>query len=368
MALPLDPAGPPTASGRRRSVLVALALALVVATVGIGAGPAAAAVPGLPRAIQAVGYTDGIRLYFAPPTSDGGSPLTGYKISRIKSPGPNLQVITTWTQATSAVLFDTSAVTGIGYKYFVQAVNAEGTSPLTVAVNTPGTTGMRPAAYTEYVKFGSSAAAFITRQYKDFLGRPPTASELSAADFELSTTPKTPADLVDELIAAPSRANRQKVIRLYFAYFKRGPDHGGLTYWAGQLKARRKTINDVSNSFARSNEFLTAYGSLSNVGFVTLVYQNVLGRAPESSGLAYWTQQLDQHLVVRGKVMTQFSESNEFKNASRGRMLAADVWDATLLSTIPADELTRLGAHIQGGGTGGLVATLLMTLSSYHGS
>ena len=46
---------------------------------------------------------------------------------------------------------------------------------------------------------------------------------------------------------------------------------------------------------------------------MTLVYQNVLGRSPDASGLAYWRGQLDSGASTRGQVMTGFSESPEYR-------------------------------------------------------
>ncbi len=40
---------------------------------------------------------------------------------------------------------------------------------------------------------------------------------------------------------------------------------------------------------ASSAEFTSQYGSRDNTSFVTLVYQNVLGRVPDPGGLAFWT-------------------------------------------------------------------------------
>ncbi len=41
----------------------------------------------------------------------------------------------------------------------------------------------------------------------------------------------------------------------------------------------------------------------------------MLGRAPDSVGLAFWTQQLDSGARNRGQVMTGFSESEEYRAA-----------------------------------------------------
>jgi len=72
----------------------------------------------------------------------------------------------------------------------------------------------------------------------------------------------------------------------------------------------------VSAQFAASSEFKTKYGNTTNTAFVTLVYQNVLDRNPEPSGLAFWVKKLDGGMS-RGTVMTNFSESSEGKRKFR---------------------------------------------------
>ena len=72
-----------------------------------------------------------------------------------------------------------------------------------------------------------------------------------------------------------------KISRLYLAYFLRLPDFSGMQYWMSQRSAGR-SLADVSSAFAASPEFINTYGRLDNRGFVGLVYQNVLGRAPDA--------------------------------------------------------------------------------------
>jgi hypothetical protein len=109
-----------------------------------------------------------------------------------------------------------------------------------------------------------------------------------------------------------------QILRLYLAYFGRPPDEAGLAYWTDQ---RRKgaSLSTVSASFAGSDELTARYGGTSDAGFVGLVYANVLDRAPDAGGQAYWIAQLAAGLS-RGDLMLYFSESPEF--AIRTRPLA----------------------------------------------
>lgn len=115
-----------------------------------------------------------------------------------------------------------------------------------------------------------------------------------------------------------------QVSRLYQVAFNRAPDPYGLNFWIDQLHGGT-TLAAVAGGFARSGEFGGLYGGMDNTGFVTALYQNMLGRAPDAPGLAFWTGNLANG-AGRDSVLLGFSESPEF----RGLHLAANItgiWD-----------------------------------------
>ncbi len=105
------------------------------------------------------------------------------------------------------------------------------------------------------------------------------------------------------------------VTRLYLAYFLRTPDAGGLAFWVDRCNRRVSNLVDVSDAFAGSEEFKLRYGALDNAAFGTLVYRNVLDRAPDAGGLQASVDFLGRG-ARRGEVMLGFSESPEFKAKS----------------------------------------------------
>ena len=97
-------------------------------------------------------------------------------------------------------------------------------------------------------------------------------------------------------------ANVDPVIALYQAAYGRVPDAGGLKFEVQSVEAGLKlapsSAQDTNNlvfTFASSPEFQARYGvtatSTNSSALVYLLYQNVLGRAPDAAGLAYWTAQ-----------------------------------------------------------------------------
>lgn len=86
---------------------------------------------------------------------------------------------------------------------------------------------------------------------------------------------------------------------VYVGYFNRAPDAEGLTYWASR-EADGMSLKDISKSFFYQPETLAKYSfNLSVNDFVTNTYQYVLGRAPDSKGLAYWVNQINNGSVQR---------------------------------------------------------------------
>jgi len=95
---------------------------------------------------------------------------------------------------------------------------------------------------------------------------------------------------------------------LYQATFNRTPDAAGLGYWIAQLDNGKDIINDVANYFVNSPEFMAKYGAnSSNASYVDNLYQNVLHRAGEAGGVAFWNQQLNDHLMSRAALLELFA-------------------------------------------------------------
>lgn len=118
----------------------------------------------------------------------------------------------------------------------------------------------------------------------------------------------------DKTIAFDIDGNAGQVYRLYQAAFDRVPDQGGLGYWIDQMDGGMG-LSQVATGFINSAEFKTLYGNNpSNSAFVTLLYDNVLHRAPDAGGYAYWMNKLT-HGVTREQALIGFSESTENKVA-----------------------------------------------------
>jgi hypothetical protein len=125
-------------------------------------------------------------------------------------------------------------------------------------------------------------------------------------------------------------ADQANVARLYSAALGRQPDQPGLNYWediyAKDISAAAKanpTValaqtnvpeigNTIAGAFINSPEFQAHYGTLSDAAFVSQLYTNALGRAPDPGGLAYWENVLaTDGSAGRAIVLVGFAESPE---------------------------------------------------------
>ncbi len=118
-----------------------------------------------------------------------------------------------------------------------------------------------------------------------------------------------------------------EVYRMYLSAVGRVPDPVGEYGWTGALQSGLPLLT-LAQDFLVGGEFMTRYGSNpTNTTLVTLLYENVLGRPPDPSGLADWVGTLNSGLS-RAALLVDFSESNEHISDT-APAIHAGIWDAT---------------------------------------
>lgn len=117
-------------------------------------------------------------------------------------------------------------------------------------------------------------------------------------------------------IAIDTNGNGGQAYRLYQAAFNRTPDQSGLGFQMNVLDSGA-TLKSVAQNFLNSPEFARNYGGLSDASFVTTLYQNVLHRAPDASGLTFQQNALRTG-TDRAQLLVNFSESPENQAALIG--------------------------------------------------
>lgn len=180
-----------------------------------------------------------------------------------------------------------------------------------------------------------STTAFVTLLYNNVLDRAPDAGglanwinainagmsrEQAVLGFSESPEFKLKSDTGDDY---------GQIYRLYGATLDRTPDAAGFQSWADEFY-NGTSLATAANEFVGSAEFQLTYGStLTNSQFVTLLYSNVLDRAPDAGGLANWVTLLASG-ASRAAVVTGFSESAEYQNTTNA------AFDAFMRTGVPA--------------------------------
>jgi hypothetical protein len=204
----------------------------------------------------------------------------------------------------------------------------------------------------------------VTQQYRDLLRRAPSQERYDHWTARVGST-VAPGSFIAGLVqSTDADALLHSTTRLYRAYFLRNPDHAGFAYWTGR-RAQGTSLVQISNSFARSSEFVNRYGTLSDADFVRRVYQNVLGRAPDAGGQRYWTDRLRAG-ESRGVVMVSFSESSEYRRKTKAGNEVVALYETMLQRAVTASAYQTLVADLAAGRrTTAQVATSLFVSGSY---
>ena len=84
-----------------------------------------------------------------------------------------------------------------------------------------------------------------------------------------------------EAVEAGFDAAAAEIYRLYLGALVQLPDQAGHATWVERLVSGSYTLDQAAAGFVNSAEFTKTYGSTTNAEFVTLLYQNVLDRAPD---------------------------------------------------------------------------------------
>lgn len=262
--------------------------------------------------------------------ADGGSVITGYVITPILEGVAQQPVLASAGQVASQ-LNDLRRTRR--YAFTVAAVNAAGTG--TASAPTAEVIPTRPG--TPFAPF-DSWDAFVSEQLRDFTGVRGSVASRAPSVAALTAGTTTAEAYIESLLALPAH---QSVVpptaRLYWAFFNRIPDGGGLRHWS-DLRRSGVSLIRISASFAGSSEFKRKYGSLSNTQFVDLVYRNVLGRPGDAGGRSYWITKLNRG-TSRGQVMVNFSESGEYVRRMARPVSVVDTVVAMTLSSPTTAEL-----------------------------
>lgn len=165
------------------------------------------------------------------------------------------------------------------------------------------------------------------------------------------------------------------LIQMYVAYFDRAPDALGLQYWASRI-VEGMSLTEIAKSFFVQPETIATFPpTMSTTQFVWQVYDNALGRAPDSGGLAYWVNDLNSGTQTRDAFMLSviYGARASTGNPRDAQYLAnkADVggyfalerglidtsWAKTIMKNVDATAASVAAAHFTADGFAVLAQT-----------
>jgi hypothetical protein len=151
-------------------------------------------------------------------------------------------------------------------------------------------------------------AAFLCSVYEHLLGRAPDAGGLASWETALALGE---SDAQVAYGIATSTEYRSDLVGFFYQYLLDRPaDPGGLASWVGALNSGWSD-QEVLEGIIGSAEFYGDAGG-TPTGFVTALYADLLGRGPDSGGLASWVGALNSG-VSRGAVVAGFLYSGEYE-------------------------------------------------------
>lgn len=91
--------------------------------------------------------------------------------------------------------------------------------------------------------------------------------------------------------------------QLYIGYFGRAADQAGLNFWLGAINNDGLSLDNVHAAFVNSEEYTAQYEGLTVSQKVAAVYQNVLGRAADAEGQAFWTKAIEDGTITEDQLI-----------------------------------------------------------------
>jgi hypothetical protein len=224
-----------------------------------------------------------------------------------------------------------TAVSNATWIHLVSGANGSGSGAITYNVdpNTSplyqtGTIGLagQTITLTQPPPVATNTEAFVRQLYLDILSRTADPSGLSTWVNWINTGVYTRARVASQFFQSQEFYGTGNYITLlYLSIMLRDPDYGGWTGWFNLLR-NGYTQTDILNAFLASPEFQSRYGSLDNTAFVTLLYNNMLNRAPDQAGLTQWVAWLNNGTYTRAQVANFFITSQEFQLREGNRVYA----------------------------------------------
>lgn len=155
----------------------------------------------------------------------------------------------------------------------------------TITVHSTGATARVSVGPTDQI---AEVERYIANVYDDLFARPVDAAGLQTWTSRLLAG--TPRVEVANGITGSDEYRSRLIAASYRTYLGRSPDPAGAEHWLRQMR-QGMTIQAMEAGFVASPEYYQQSGSTS-AGWVTRLYQQVLGRDPAASEVAHWQREM----------------------------------------------------------------------------
>jgi hypothetical protein len=152
----------------------------------------------------------------------------------------------------------------------------------------------------------ASIFGFVTSLYQNVLLRQPDAAGLNFW-VQMERAGATRAQVAGAFWLS-SEHNGVLVDQIYTQILHHAADPAGRAFWVHALDIGAATTTDLALTFLTSTEYTATH--FSNAAFVTGLYQNIFGRAPDANA-GFWTQILNNNARTRQEVAYYFLTSTE---------------------------------------------------------
>lgn len=175
--------------------------------------------------------------------------------------------------------------------------------------------------------------SFVDQAYRDILSRGPDAGGLQFW-AERMRAGQAPEVLVEDLILSPEfDGTIAPIFRLYRSVFDRRPDSGGLNFWIERFRSGQ-TLPAIADQFLEGAEFAELAAAQNTEEVVAAIYGRSLGRAPDPDGLAFWTNEIESGRLSLGAFVATVSESPEHRSLTNGEVVTTLIF-LGLLKRLP---------------------------------
>jgi uncharacterized protein (TIGR03118 family) len=188
----------------------------------------------------------------------------------------------------------------------------------------------------------SPVASFVATAFQDVLHRSPDDSGLDFWNQQIASGLPA-AQFASDLTHSGEFYATNVIAPGYQTYLGRAADAAGLAFWTGQMQ-QGMTDQQLEANFIASPEFYAHAGGADSA-WVNAMYQAVLGRQADGSGLSYWTGQLSAGMS-RSSVAIGFAASQE-----REAQIIQDDYFAYLGRTASPAEVNYWVAQFEHGAT-----------------